>query len=52
MALNGLNDLFTDVEHRGEGRQRILEDHADVFPADGAHVLIVHADELAAVKFD
>ena len=45
-----LADLAADGEHRVEARHRLLEDHADVVAADGAHRAIVERQEVAALE--
>ena len=41
-----LADLAADREHRIEARHRLLEDHADLVAADGAHGALVELEQI------
>ncbi|MDQ0799271.1 hypothetical protein QF050_000910 [Arthrobacter sp. SLBN-112] len=46
------DDLGAHGEHRGEGRQRVLEDHREIVAAVLAHGLIAQSQQLAALEPD
>ena len=47
-----LLDLVADGEHRGQGGERVLEDHGDALAADLAHLEVGLAEQLLAVVGD
>ena len=48
VGLDGFDELVTDGEHRGQGGERILEDHGDILAADLRHFLVGLANEIGA----
>ena len=52
MNRDSFGDLLPDREHRVEGRQGILEDHRDAFPAELAHLPFAEADQLTPPETD
>ena len=51
VGLDGLHQLRTNIEDRGQRGERILEDHADAISADARHFLIRKPEELSAIEF-
>ena len=49
VGLHSFHQLRTNVIHRRQGRQRVLEDHADLLAADARHGLVVLGQQLFAV---
>jgi len=47
-----LDQLPADLELRVQRRQRVLEDHRDLVPADVAQLLLGGGQEVAAVEHD
>ncbi|GAA4982816.1 hypothetical protein GCM10025734_04330 [Kitasatospora paranensis] len=52
VAAVGVSELFADGVVRGEGGERVLEDHGDASSADASHVPVGGAGELDAVEGD
>ena len=50
MNLERLHHLLADGEHRVERGHRLLEDHRDVAPADGAHLVFGQAEQVASLE--
>jgi hypothetical protein len=47
-----LADLIADAEHRVQRGHRLLEDHADLVAADGAHLAVRHLQQVLALEAD
>ena len=52
VALDHLDDLAADGEHRVEAGGRLLEDHADAPPAHRAHRRLGQREQVGAVELD
>ena len=52
VGLHGLHELVADLVERVQRRQRVLEDHRDLVPAQLAHLLVGGGQEVLAVEAD